>query len=96
MKHNPLPEHMHQLVNTRHHDVVTVLYCIARYLSIFLLIGLCVISTLYAVGNLVTIQAKNFTCPQYTEEQIRRFDYLNENNHGDADSCHYIDTKIEY
>ena len=91
MKQNRSHEHPSTL--TKHHETVTVLYYIARYLSVFLLIGLCIISTLYAVGNLVTIQAENFTCPQYTEEEVRKFNYLKGDPNGMSDSCYYIDSE---
>ena len=70
-----------------------LLFLAARYLSIFLLIGLCIISTLYAVGNLVTIQAENLICPLRSKEEIREINYLTEHESGDIYSCRYIDTQ---
>ena len=91
MKQNELPGQ--SLVMGKYYDIVTVLYYISRYLSIFLLIGLCIVSTLYAVGNLVTIQVDNFICPQYTEEEVRRFNYIDEKDSGNDNSCYYIDSR---
>ena len=81
-------------VISKYGDIVTILYYIARYLSLFLLIGLCIISTLYAVGNLVTIQAENFTCPRYTEEQVRRTNFDKRYETGQTNTCFYIDRQV--
>ena len=75
----------------RTHGCRITLYYIARYLSVFLLIGLCITSGLYAVGNLVTIQAQNFTCAQYSEEQVRKINFEEGYEHGQSNSCYYID-----
>ena len=81
-------------VISKYEEIVGILYYVARCLSVFLLIGLCIISTLYAVGNLVTIQAENFACPQYTEEQVRRTNFERRDKDGKMNSCLYIDRQI--
>ena len=79
--------------------ILYILYILARY-SVLLTSGvLCIISTLYAIGNIVSLEATNFFCNKtYDSKEIREFNLANGFEQGvsdneDVSSCYYINRK---
>ena len=69
-----------------------VLYFVGRYLVVCTSYFLCIISTLYAIGSLTTLEVSNLFCPVYTKEEIRTYNKINGNQYGASErSCYYID-----
>ena len=82
---NPAPLH-------KHDGTLYVLYFIGRYLVVLTSYFLCIISLLYAIGNLVKLEALNFFCPRYTEEEVRAYNFEVQAKDGtDGFSCYHID-----
>ena len=73
-------------------NIIQLSYFTVRYLVLITTMFICMISCLYAIGNLITLEATNFYCPSYTAEQVRQHNVENGYNQGDSSfSCWYID-----
>ena len=70
------------------------LYFIGRYFAILMCYFLCIIGSLYSIGSIITLEATDFLCPIYTEEEVRQHSFNNGLPEGDrADSCWYINER---
>ena len=70
------------------------LLLLARYLVLLTAYFLLVICVLYAIGSVTILEAENFYCPSYTEEEVRTHNYENGLKWGDHESCYLIDRKM--
>ena len=74
-----------------HDNIFYVLYFFGRYLVLFTSLFLCIISSLYGIGGLINLEATDFFCPRYTEEEVRNYNLKNGNQYGDGIlGCWYI------
>ena len=73
------------------HDVIFYfLYFIARHLILIVSYCLCIIASLYAVGSLVELKARNCFCPWYSLQQVQDCNKQHEYERGDGNSCYYV------
>ena len=71
-----------------------ILFFVARYFVVLTACLLLMISILYAIGSLISLQADNFFCPSVSEEEVRLYNFENGHSHGLWGSCYYIDRKV--
>ena len=75
-----------------HEKLYYRLYFLFRYFTIFTAIFLAIISTLYGISNMTTLEVENFFCPFYSADQVHQHNIKNENNEGDDElGCWFIE-----
>ena len=75
-----------------HEKLYYRLYFLFRYFTIFTAIFLSIISTLYGISNMTTLEVENFFCAFYSGDQVHQHNIKNENNEGDDElGCWFIE-----
>ena len=88
------PEKENNVTYDTYDSIYYVLYFIGRYLVVLVSCFLCLISSLYGIGCLVTLEAINFFCSSYTLEEVRQYNFENGYERGiEGDSCFRIDSQ---
>ena len=79
-------------ITTTTDQLLYALYFVSRFLVLLTSCFLCIIASLYAIGNIVSLEATNFFCPSYSEEEIRKYNLQHNAPEGQSHgSCFYID-----
>ena len=82
-KYNPIYDHFL--------ETLIVFVYIARYVLLLTTICLFIISLMYGISNLLTLEATNFFCPLYSREEVLQHNLENGMEHGSSRySCWYI------
>ena len=76
-------------------EALVVFVYFARYVLLLTTICLFIISLMYGISSLVTLEATNFFCPLHSEEEVRQHNLENGLEHGDDQySCWYINRSV--